>query len=94
MMRKMYDNRQIIMSEKSDNDTLIQHVYAEGYVLVRDKPAISHLIYDDYLVRKRRWPQDDKRQCPFAAAKEPFLRRKRSFAYPLNSEINMIIDPE
>lgn len=93
-MRKMYDNHRIIFSEKSDNETLNEYVFKDGYVLVRDRPAISHLIYNDYQERKKIHPYDEKEQCPFATAKEPFMKRKRSFAYRLNTEYNLLFDPE
>lgn len=94
MMRKMYDNHRIVFSDQSDNDTLNEYVFRSGYVLVRDKPAINHLIYSDYQERKIKNPGDEKKQCPFAVAKNPFMRRKRSFAYRLDTDFNMIFDPE
>lgn len=93
-MRKMYDNHRIIFSEKSDNDTLNEYVYKDGYVLVRDRPAISHLIYNDYILRKRTNPDDERKQCPFAVAKDPFMKRRRSFAYRLDSELSLLFDEE
>lgn len=94
MMRKMYDNHRIIFSEKSDNDTLNEYVYKDGYVLVRDRPAINHLIYNDYILRKKSNPDDERKQCPFAVAKDPFMKRRRSFAYRLDSELNLLFDEE
>lgn len=94
MMRKMVDNHRIVFSDKSDNDTLNEYVFKDGYVLVRDRPAITHLIYSDYQERKKNNPGDEKKQCPFATAKEPFMKRKRSFAYRLDNEYNHIFDPE
>lgn len=94
MMRKMYDDHRIIFSDKSDNDTLNEYVFRDGYVLVRDRPAINHLIYNDYQERKLKNPIDEKKQCPFATAKDPFMKRKRSFAYNLDSDLNFIFDPE
>lgn len=93
-MRKMYDDHRIIFSDKSDNDTLNEYVFRDGYVLVRDRPAINHLIYNDYQERKQRNPTDEKKQCPFATAKDPFMKRKRSFAYNLATDLNIIFDPE
>lgn len=93
-MRKMYNEGRAIFSDKQDNDTLNEYVYKDGYVMVRDRPAINHLIYHDYQERKSKNPTDEKKQCPFATAKEPFMRRKRSFAYALDSEFSTLFDPE
>lgn len=94
MMRKMYEKNRIIFSDKSDNDTLNEYVFRDGFVLVRDRPAINHLIYNDYKERKIKNPSEEKKQCPFATAKSPFMRRKRSFAYNLNLDLNILFDPE
>lgn len=93
MMRKMYNDGRAVFSDKADNETLNEFVYKEGFVLVRDRPAINHLIYNDYKDRKSKNPTDEKKQCPFATAKEPFMTRKRSFAYALASEYNALFDP-
>lgn len=93
-MRKMYDDHRIVFSDKPDNDTLNEYVLTEDYVLVRDRPAINHLIYNDYQDRKSKNPTDEKKQCPFATAKEPFMKRKRSFAYTINTDLNIIFDSE
>lgn len=90
----MYEDRRAVFTDKSDNDTLNEYVYNDGFVLVRDRPAISHLIYNDYQERKLRNPTDEKKQCPFATAKDPFMKRKRSFAYQLNFEFHALFDPE
>lgn len=90
----MYDSNRIIFSDKSDNDTLNSYVYKDGYVLVRDRPAINHLIYNDYVARKKITPDDERKQCPFATAKDPFMKRRRSFAYRLDSELNLLFDEE
>lgn len=90
----MYTDGRAIFTEKPDNETLNELVFNDGFVLVRDRPAISHLIYSDYQSRKLKNPTDEKRQCPFATAKEPFMKRKRSFAYQSNSEFDFIFDPE
>lgn len=94
MMRKMYDEQRAVFTDKSDNDTLNEYVYNDGFVLVRDRPAISHLIYSDYQERKIKNPIDEKKQCPFATAKKPFMKRKRSFAYQLDFKFNELFDPE
>lgn len=93
-MMKMYEKGKAVFTEQTDNDTLNDLVYEEDFVLVRDKPAISHLIYNDYMLRKVAFPKDEKKQCPFAAGKKPFMRRRRSFGYRHGFEFNFIIDPE
>lgn len=94
MMRRMYDNHHILFSDKSDNETLHEYVYKGDYVLVRDRPAINHLIFNDFIARKKITPDDERKQCPFATAKEPFIKRRRSFAYQLDSELNLLFDAE
>lgn len=93
-MMKMYEKGKAVFTEQTDNETLNDLVYEEDFVLVRDKPAISHLIYNDYMLRKIEFPTDEKKQCPFAAGKKPFMRRRRSFGYRHDFEFNFVIDPE
>ncbi|XP_075161815.1 ionotropic receptor 76b [Haematobia irritans] len=78
------------------NDTLNLHKYVEqyGYVFVRDRPAITHVLYEDYLYRKTISYDNEKIHCPFAKAKDPFLKKKRSFAYPRNSNLSDLFDRE
>lgn len=78
------------------NDTVNLHKYVEkyGYVFIRDRPAITHVLYEDYLYRKTISYDNEKIHCPFAKAKEPFLKKKRSFAYPRNSNLSDLFDRE
>lgn len=79
---------------KNDSDNLVEFVENKNFVFIRDRPAIDHLIYQDYQRRKIQSATDEKRQCPFATSKIPFMKRKRSFAYPSTSEYNELFDPE
>ncbi|XP_065360019.1 glutamate receptor 2 [Calliphora vicina] len=78
------------------NDTYNLHNYVEksGYVFVRDRPAITHALYLDYRYRKTISLDNEKIHCPFAKAKEPFLKKKRSFAYPIGSNLSELFDRE
>lgn len=93
-MQKMYEDQKIVFTGKSDNETLNEFVFQQGYVLVRDRPAISHLIYNDYQERKSRNPYDESKQCPFAMAKDAFMKRKRAFAYRHGFEFDYLFDPQ
>uniref|UniRef100_A0A1B0CLI0 Uncharacterized protein n=2 Tax=Lutzomyia longipalpis TaxID=7200 RepID=A0A1B0CLI0_LUTLO len=77
----------------NDTDILLQDVEKRNYLYVRDRPAINHLIYRDYVYRKTISLTDEKIQCPFAVAKAPFMTRKRAFAYPKNSSLHLLFDP-
>lgn len=69
------------------------YVQKENYVFIRDKPAMNHLMYNDYKYRKT-ISVEEKVHCPFAIATKPFMRRKRAFAYPRNSTWMNLFDPE
>lgn len=90
----MYDDHKIVFTEKPDKNTLNDYVFEQGYVLVRDRPAITHLIYNDYQERKQRNPTDESKQCPFAMAKDAFMKRKRAFGYRHGFEFDAIFDPQ
>lgn len=73
---------------------LLDYVEMKDFVFVRDRPAIDHLVYSDYKERKTRY-DDEKSQCPFAVAKNPFIKRKRTFAYNRsNFSYSSLFDPE
>uniref|UniRef100_A0A182Q7R8 Ionotropic glutamate receptor C-terminal domain-containing protein n=1 Tax=Anopheles farauti TaxID=69004 RepID=A0A182Q7R8_9DIPT len=78
----------------NDSDTLADKVAKQNYVFVRDRPAIDHMIYADYLVRRKINPINERVHCPYATATTPFLKRNRAFGYPLATEWNTIFDPE
>ncbi|EAA00639.3 AGAP011968-PA [Anopheles gambiae str. PEST] len=78
----------------NDSDTLADKVAKQNYVFVRDRPAIDHMIYADYLVRRKINPKNERVHCPYATATTPFLKRNRAFGYPPNTEWNRIFDPE
>lgn len=87
---------------RSENDTeiLIDYVQQKDYVFVRDRPAIDHLIYNDYRFRKTITLTDEKVHCPFAVSQTPFLKKMRAFAYPSNDSVSStsywseLFDPE
>ncbi|XP_035893437.1 glutamate receptor ionotropic, delta-1 [Anopheles stephensi] len=78
----------------NDSDTLADKVAKQNYVFVRDRPAIDHMIYADYLVRRKINTLIERLHCPYATATTPFLKRNRAFGYPLTTEWNRIFDPE
>ncbi|XP_050094606.1 glutamate receptor ionotropic, kainate 2 [Anopheles aquasalis] len=78
----------------NDSDTLADRVAKHNYVFVRDRPAINHVIYSDYLVRRKINPINERVHCPYATATTPFLKRNRAFGYPLWTEWNRLFDPE
>ncbi|KAJ6646001.1 Glutamate receptor ionotropic, delta-1 [Pseudolycoriella hygida] len=94
-LQKMVDNKRGIFSDTAnDSAALIRYVQKENYVYIRDRPAINHLIYQDYNYRKTISEDDEKLHCPFAVATKPFMTRKRAFAYPRNSNWSNLFDPE
>ncbi|EDW70384.1 glutamate receptor ionotropic, delta-1 [Drosophila virilis] len=95
MLNRMIQNNYAVFTDAS-NDTynLQNYVERNGYVFVRDRPAINILLYRDYLYRKSVSFHDEKIHCPFAMAKEPFLTKKRTFAYPIGSNLSELFDPE
>ncbi|XP_062535181.1 glutamate receptor ionotropic, kainate 2-like [Armigeres subalbatus] len=78
----------------NDSDILMTTVTKKNYVYVRDRPAIEHLVYKDYLVRRKVNPINERSHCPFATATTPFLTRVRAFAYPNNTRWNTLFDPQ
>ncbi|XP_052869720.1 probable glutamate receptor [Anopheles cruzii] len=78
----------------NDSATLAERVAKQNYVFVRDRPAIDHMIYADYLVRRKINPINERVHCPYATATTPFLKRNRAFGYPLTTEWNRLFDPE
>ncbi|XP_055856545.1 glutamate receptor ionotropic, delta-2 [Episyrphus balteatus] len=88
------NNRATFTENENDTITLTTFVEKYGYVFVRDRPAIHHLLYLDYRYRKSISFDNEKIHCPFAMAKEPFLKKKRAFAYPFMSNLSTLFDPE
>lgn len=78
----------------NDSDILMTTVAKKNYVYVRDRPAIEHLVYNDYLVRRKVNPINERSHCPFATATTPFLKRVRAFAYPNSTRWNALFDPQ
>ncbi|XP_023173114.1 glutamate receptor ionotropic, delta-1-like [Drosophila hydei] len=95
LLNRMIQNNYAVFTDNS-NDTynLQNYVERNGYVFVRDRPAINIMLYRDYLYRKSVSFSDEKVHCPFAMAREPFLTKKRTFAYPIGSNLSELFDPE
>ncbi|XP_058828644.1 glutamate receptor ionotropic, kainate 4 [Topomyia yanbarensis] len=78
----------------NDSDVLMTTVAKKNYVYVRDRPAFTHMVYSDYLVRRKGNPISERSHCPFAAATTPFLTKIRGFAYPNTTRWNTLFDPQ
>lgn len=70
------------------------YVQKKNYVYIRDRPAIDHVIYQDYKYRKTLSKDDEKIHCPFAVSKTSFLKRKRAFAYAKDNNISELFDQQ
>lgn len=91
----MLNNSRAVLSNLSDPDNLKTYVENNHYVYIRDRPAVDHLIYQDYKERREKNSMsDEKVHCPFATSKYSFMRRKRTFAYQPNTTWNALFDPE
>uniref|UniRef100_A0A336K8J6 CSON003923 protein n=1 Tax=Culicoides sonorensis TaxID=179676 RepID=A0A336K8J6_CULSO len=84
----------IEITQMNDTDILRDRVEKKKNLYIRDRPAMDHLRYDDYKYRLTKSRNDEKKHCPFAVAKDPLLRLRRGFAYPLNTKWNRLFDPE
>lgn len=82
----------VFTNMNNDTDILLNQVYKKNLVFIRDKPAIDHLVYEDY--RKRKREPSERLQCPFAMSKEVSLKRQRGFIYPLGSKWAKLFDPQ
>ncbi|XP_037908321.1 ionotropic receptor 93a isoform X2 [Hermetia illucens] len=87
-------NRAYFTMGLNDTETLMDYVEKKNYVFVRDMPAMKHMLYLDYRYRKQISMTDEKIHCPFAVSKVPFMRKKRSFLYPLQSKWSPLFEPE
>lgn len=93
LLKPMLDkNLAFFTNQNNDTAILLNDVLKKNLVFLRDKPAIDHLVYEDY--RKRKREPSERLQCPFAMSKEISLRRKRGFAYPRNSKWAKLFDPQ
>lgn len=79
---------------KTDKAILEEYVEKKGFVFVRDKPAMSIMLYKDYMYRKDLSKENERIHCPFAVAKAPFMTKKRGFVYPVGSNISKLFDAE
>lgn len=82
------------LDQINDTEILLDKVQKKNFVFIRDRPAMDHLVYDDYRSRKEFARVNEKLQCPFAVSKEPFIKRKRAFAYPKDTRWNALFDPQ
>lgn len=95
MLNRMINNNYAVFTDAfNDTYNLQNYVERNGYVFVRDRPAINIMLYRDYLYRKSVSQNDEKIHCPFATAKDAFLTKKRTFAYPIGSNLSELFDPE
>ncbi|XP_037822507.1 glutamate receptor ionotropic, kainate 2 [Lucilia sericata] len=94
LSRMAQQNYAVFTDFTNDTLNLLNYVENNGYVFVRDRPAITHALYLDYRYRKTISLTNEKIHCPFAKAKEPFLKKKRSFAYPIGSNLSDLFDRE
>ncbi|XP_077291675.1 ionotropic receptor 76b [Arctopsyche grandis] len=62
------------------------------YVYVRDKPAVEHLMYNDYK-NKTKHNIEEKNRCTYVTTTKVFMKRARAFAYPTNSNLHYLFDP-
>lgn len=85
-------NLGVLTNMNNDTDILLNQVFKKNLVFLRDKPAIDHLVYEDY--RKRKSLPSERLQCPFAMSKEISLKRKRGFIYPKESKWARLFDPQ
>lgn len=64
----------------------------DDYVYVRDKPAVEHLMYEDYK-NKTKQDVEEKFRCTYVITSKSFMKKPRAFAYPLNSTLYELFDP-
>lgn len=95
MLHYMAENHRAVFSlDINDTVNLRTYVEEQGFVFIRDRPAITHTLYTDYRQRRATSMNDEKVHCPFAQAKYPILKKKRSFAYPIGSNLSHLFDRE
>lgn len=94
LSRMVDKNLAVFVDTLNDTDVLLTYVEKQNYVFVRDKPAISHMIYRDYKYRKTIKFNDEKVHCAFATAKTAFLKRRRTFAYSEKFRFQALFDHE
>ncbi|XP_070502352.1 glutamate receptor ionotropic, delta-1 [Chironomus tepperi] len=90
LMPMVEKNLGIFSNKNNDTDILLNQIMKKDYVFIRDKPAIDHLVYNDW--RKRKTMPSERLQCPFALSKLSSLRRKRGFAFPIGSKWRPLFD--
>ncbi|XP_055376829.1 glutamate receptor ionotropic, kainate 2 [Condylostylus longicornis] len=93
-LNTMVQKNKVEFVNTSDTTILRTFVEQKSFLYIRDRPATDHMLYNDYKFRKTIDIKEEKIHCPFAKAKNPFMTKKRAFAYPLNSNLSLIFDPE
>lgn len=81
-------------TSRNDSENLINYVEKSDYVYIRDRPAIIEALYDNYRYRRLVSADDEKLHCNLAMTKEPILKKKRAFAYPIGTNLSDIFDIE
>lgn len=95
MLSKMVsDNLAEFTITNNDTDNLINYVEQKDYVYIRDRPAIIEALYANYRYRRMVKADDEKLHCNLAMTKEPILKKKRAFAYPIGTNLSDIFDIE
>ncbi|KAL5290263.1 RNF10 family protein [Megaselia abdita] len=95
MLKPLVDkNIALFVDDQVDEKILKDYVEKKGFVFVRDKPAMSIMLYNDYMKRRTLSLDNERIHCPFAVAKAPFMTKKRGFVYPIGSNISRLFDKE
>lgn len=80
---------------RNETEILYAMVMKKGYVYVRDRPAVTHLMYDEYKKRKNLPKGQEIAQCPFVISYVPFFTRKRAFGFSKkNNSLSSLFDPQ
>lgn len=78
----------------NDSNVLTEYVEKKDFIFIRDKPAISLVLYRDYQYRRMINMKNEKVHCPFAVSKTPLLKMNRAFVYPKNAKLQYALDHE
>ncbi|XP_026480060.1 ionotropic receptor 93a-like, partial [Ctenocephalides felis] len=78
------------LNDPSNDTAFLNMIESENYVLVRDRPAVDLLMYNDYRARS---DVDESRRCTFVVTPTKFMTKGRAFAYPMNSRLRELFDP-
>ncbi|XP_044731290.1 glutamate receptor 4 [Chrysoperla carnea] len=76
----------------SENDAMIiKNFVDKGFMFLRDKPAVEHIMYDDYLNKTREDIDEDKR-CTYVLTTWPIVKLPRAFGFRKNFEWTPLFD--